>query len=202
LPICGILLKSSYPSPPNGFSFASMKNKLISKGDKLDKYRAHLIEGVALDAQELEMLRRYRRAIALLENGETLRVTTRTIQSELNLSDSQAYAIVGEAKQLYGNIQQVDKEGMRYLHYENYIRLAKIAEDAGDFKTAKNARDSASRLYGLFAKDNKPMGLNPMDFMKATSIILDSDPEFFKQQQKEETEDIEYEDASDNILEQ
>lgn len=177
--------------------------KLISKGDKLDKYRAHLIEGAPLSEEEHLMLSRYRRAMAMLLNGETLQSTVRALKSDVELSESQRYTIVSDAKRLFGNVHEADKQGLRYLHYENYIRLAKKAEDAGDFKTAKLAWDSASKLESLFAKEDKTHGLDPMAFMKATAIVFTTDPEVFKQQQRETgAEDIDFEEVPPKQLEE
>jgi hypothetical protein len=172
--------------------------RLKPKGDKLDKYRAHLFEGAPLQPDELELLARYRKAHALLCIGYSKNQVLSALEKEYDaLSTSHLYAIIRESVELMGSIEEVDRKGERVISIENYKLLANLARKNGDIKAAISAQEKADKLMGLF--DAEQGGLDPQAFLKPVAMLFTTDVEQLKRQelpeQTEDTEDIDYEDA-------
>ena len=142
--------------------------KRLGTPDKLDKYRAHLVDGADLKDDELEMLAKYRKAHGLLCLGFGRGQVLATLEKEYELSQPQLYAIVRESIKLYGSVEEVDKKGQRVISHENYKLL-------GLFEAEKTALDPKAFLIPV-----------PMDFS--------TDPAVLREQ---ETEDTDYEDVSE-----
>jgi hypothetical protein len=168
--------------------------ELVKQGDKLDKYRAHLLEGRKLAPEEEKQLARYRKAVSLLSTGYSrLRVIATMRRDPLDpLSESQLYVIVRDAVKLYGNLEEVDKKAERWIAYENYKLLADMARQAGDYGAAIRAQKAADDLLGLFAPDGGK--LDPKAFLVPVPMLFSTDPQVLREQEQE-TEDADYEEA-------
>jgi hypothetical protein len=170
--------------------------QLGKKPDKLDKYRAHLVDGAALKPDELEMLARYRKAHAMLCIGFGRNQVLSALEKEYELSQAQLYAIVRESISLYGSIEEVDKKGQRVISYENYKLLANLARKDGNIMAAIRAQENADKLLGLF--ETEKSALDPKAFLIPVPMLFTTDPAVFREQQQEETEDVDYEEAGDD----
>ncbi len=95
------------------------------------------------------MLSRYRRSNALMSMGYSKLQTITLLIRELNISEPQAYAILRDSIQLYGDVNKVDKEGMRHIFYENYMLAASLARKKEDYNAMNRALDSASEILVL-----------------------------------------------------
>jgi hypothetical protein len=115
--------------------------ELLKQGDRLDRYRGHLLEGRTLKDDELKQLARYRKAYGLLAAGYSrLQVVTTMMQDPQDkLSESQLYNIVRDATTLYGKLDEIDKQAERTIAYENYKLIANLARRDGDLKTTLRA---------------------------------------------------------------
>ena len=167
--------------------------KLIGKGDKLDKYRGHLINGEELKPQEEAMLQKYRRANALMCCGYSRGQTLTLMSKETELSESQLFAIIRDSIKLFGSVNEVDKAGMKYIMYENFMLAGNLARKEGDFKSMVRAYENASRLYDLFSPDTHL--IDPREFLRPGVLIYSTDPTVLEEQQKQDIEDIDYTDA-------
>lgn len=165
--------------------------KQLKKPDKLDKYRAHLIDGADLKDEEREMLAKYRKAHGLLCLGFGRNQVIATLEKEYELSLPQLYAIVRESISLYGSIEEVDKKGERTISHENYKLLANLARKNGDIGNAIRAQENADKLLGLFEADKTV--LDPKAFLIPVPMDFSTDPAVLREQ---ETEDIDFEDVS------
>ena len=168
--------------------------ELVKQGDKLDRYRAHILEGRKLTPEEEKQLSRYRKAVSLLSTGYSrLRVIATMRADPLDpLSESQLYNIVRDAVKLYGNLEEVDKKAERWISYENYKLLADLARRAGDYGAAIRAQNKADELLGLFAPDQGKM--DPKAFLIPVPMEFCTDPQVLREQEQE-TEDTDYEEA-------
>ena len=204
-----------YSRPTIGKSFGpywvkAFFMKKIGKGDKLDKYRNYLMSGYQPDPEnpdlvdkkcplkplELEMLSRYRRSNALMSMGYSKLQTITLLIRELNISEPQAYAILRDSIQLYGDVNKVDKEGMRYIFYENYMLAASLARKKEDYNAMNRALDSASEILDL--KNHQADLIDPNKFLRPSIIMFSTDPNVLKQMQQEEnpeTYDVDHEEA-------
>ena len=166
--------------------------KQLKKPDKLDKFRAHLIDGADLRPEELITLARYRKAHSLLCLGFSRNQVLATLEKEYDLSQPQLYAIVRESITLYGSIEEVDKKGQRVIAVENYKLLANLARKNGDIGAAIRAQENADKLLGLFEADKTV--LDPKAFLIPVPMDFSTDPTVLREQ---ETEDTDYEDVTE-----
>lgn len=166
--------------------------KQLGIPDKLDKYRTHLIDGVALAPDELEMLARYRKAHGLLCLGHSSNQVLAILEVEFNLSLSQLYAIVRESKLLYGSVQEVDKKAERAISHENYKLLSNLARQKGDMGAAIRAQENADKLLNLFEAEKAL--IDPKAFLIPVPMDFSTDPAVLHAQ---ETEDADYEEVGD-----
>ena len=165
--------------------------KKLGIPDKLDKYRLHLVDGVDLKPDELEMLAKYRKAHSLLCLGFGRNQVLATLEKELELGQAQLYAIVRESVLLYGSIEEVDKKGQRVISHENYKLLANLARKAGDIGNAIRAQENADKLLGLF--ESEKTVLDPKAFLIPVPMDFSTDPAVLREQ---ETQDIDFEDVT------
>lgn len=166
--------------------------KLQGKPDKLDKFRAHLIDGADLRPDEVITLARYRKAHGLLCLGFGRNQVLATLEKEYALSQPQLYAIVRESIALYGSVEEVDKKGQRLISHENYKLLANMARQAGDIGAAIRAQEKADKLLGLFEPEKTV--LDPKAFLIPVPMDFSTDPAVLREQ---ETEDTDYEDVTE-----
>ncbi|WP_210521897.1 hypothetical protein [Hymenobacter terricola] len=167
--------------------------KKLGKGDKLDKYRSHLVDGLDLKPDELEMLAKYRKAHGLLCLGFGRNQVLATLEKEYELSQPQLYAIVRESIALYGSIEEVDKKGQRVVSHENYKLLANLARKNGDIGAAIRAQENADKLLGLFEAEKTV--IDPKAFLIPVAISFSTDPAVLRAQ--EATEDVEFEEMGE-----
>ncbi|KOY86026.1 hypothetical protein AD998_07605 [bacterium 336/3] len=165
------------------------------KGDRLDKYRAYLIKGKGLSEKSLQMLERMNFTNSLLCEGYASSKIIPVIQKKFDLSQRQAYQLLSDTIQLFGDVSQASKEGRRYIVAENLLRLGKKAEQEGDFITAQSCFDKYAKLYGLY--DSTEINIDSKMWMTPREIIFSDDISILKGK----TEDIEHEIVPTNILE-
>lgn len=178
------------------------KTKLAKHGDKLDKYREHLFERADLNPTELEMLEKYRKAWSLMGIGYSREQAVTVLRNDYGLSLPQCYVIVREAIQLYGDVMETNKKGMRQIMYENFMLAANLARKAGDFNSMIRATENAAKLQDAFNPDQDLQ--DPTEFLKPVTIIFTSDPKVLKENQQQRqlpsqnTEDTDYEEYDED----
>jgi hypothetical protein len=161
-----------------------------SEEDVLEKFRAHLIDGVPLAPRHMETLVKYRKAHSILCLGYSPEHCRTLIQKEFELSESHSYMILRNSIKLYGDVVDIDKKGVKYIMYENYMNAANLARKAEDYASMISALDKACKLLDLYNSNNN--GTNPLDYAKPVAIIFTTDANVLKTEQK--TEDISHED--------
>lgn len=176
-----------------------MSNQLIRRGDKFDKFRAHILESRKLKPEDLQMLARYRKSVAMLGIGYSRQNVVMALKGDPTdpLSESQAYNIVRDSMKLFGSIDDVDKDGLRFIAHENYKALARAATKDGNHAAAIRAQENADRLYDLFNAD--VVKQDPNLFLVPVPICFSSDEAVLLAQQKgleqNNIQDVEYEEA-------
>ena len=168
--------------------------KKLGTPDKLDKYRLHLVDGVDLKPDELEMLAKYRKAHGLLCLGFGRNQVIATLEKEYELSYPQICAIIRESIKLYGSVEEVDKKGQRVISHENYKLLANLARKNGDIGAAIRATENADKLYGLFEPEKTV--IDPKAFLIPMPMDFSTDPAVLRAQ--EATEDIDFEEVDED----
>jgi hypothetical protein len=155
--------------------------KQLRKPDKLNKYRAHLIDGAELKSEETEMLAKYRKAHSLLCLGFGRHQVLATLEKEFDLSQPQLYSILRESIKLYGSIEEIDKKGQRVISHENYKLLGNLARKNGDIGAAIRAQENADKLLGLFEAEKTL--LDPKAFLIPVPMDFSTDPAVLREQE-------------------
>jgi|GEM_PF-1528931 len=152
--------------------------------DKLDKYRAHLLDGKRLNEKEEAMLSKYRKANSLLCKGLSRHQTVKLLTRDIDVSESQAYLIVREAIKLYGDASLSDKAGLKHLMYENFMRAAQVAKKGKDYQAMVRALENAAKVTGAYADSEGNFDLQ--EFMRLMPVSFTTDPSILKKKRGQE----------------
>jgi hypothetical protein len=145
----------------------------ISEGDKLDVYREFLLGKCELIEKQEEMFERYLFADKLLcqgagkKGGLSYSNTVTIVASHYKMSKANAYKIVRESQELFGDALESMKAAQKRVAYENFIRIANKAEENDNYEAAISARDKAAKLYGLYDEEK---GLSNEQIMNQLNI--------------------------------
>jgi hypothetical protein len=169
-----------------------MKKLGTGKPDKIDKYKAFLLDEGKLKQDELEMLAKYRKAHGMLCMGFSRNQVVSTLEKEFDLSLQQLYAIIRDSTKLFGSIDEVDKKGRIAISIERYELLANLARKEGNYGAAIRAQENADKLLGLFEQDKG--GMDPKAFLVPVPMMFTTDPAALREQQTEDTDFEEVED--------
>lgn len=168
------------------------KNMVLAAGDKLDKYRAHIIEQENLSGEEHQMLERYRKAWSWLSMMYSRNQVVTLIEKEYEVSTSQAYAVVRESLTLFGDVIENDRRAQKHIMYENFMLAANLARKNTDHNAMIRALENAARIKGVFAEDESPVDASA--FLSPVAIHFTTDPAALLEQARAAT-DTEYEPA-------
>ena len=163
---------------------------LQKQGDKLDKYRSHLIKGTKISDKAKESLERMTFVNSLLCEGYSRNKIANLIQNRYEISQRQAYTLVTDTIQLFGDVTKSSKEGKRYLMGENFLRLAKKAEAEGKLDIAQACLDKFAKLFGLY--ETTDVNIDLTAWLRPTNIIFTDNPQAL-------TQETEYENIYDDI---
>lgn len=157
-------------------------NELVPTGeDRIDIYIEHLLNGLELSQDKQDRFDIMLHAQALLKNGYSQATVVKLLTSDKNEAIKQlnggkklemwtAYRIILDSLQIFGVVSQASKDGKRNVMYENFMRIAKSAESAGDFTSAIRALEKACMLDDLFSKEIE--GIDPEIFMVPMPIFF------------------------------
>lgn len=141
-----------------------------------------------------DMLARMKFAFTLMTKGYPRQNTAAAISNQYNVTDSQAYRIINETIKVVGDVWKSSKDGLKAIHYENFTRLGKKAEEDGDFLTAQACYDKAARLMGLYESSFEGLA-KPEDYGPNGKFVINffADAKALEARQVQ-TIDITYED--------
>lgn len=161
----------------------------IVKLDRLDQIRAHLLDDKPISPTQEEMLSRYRATFAWMCKDKSPAKAIKKAETEFGYSYSQAARVVRDCIQLYGDVQEYSKEGLKNLMFERFINAGDRADKAGDFKAAERFWDKACKIKDLY--NAKVMAVD-IEKLLQFSIEYGTDPALLKEQQ---TIDISHDEA-------
>lgn len=119
-----------------------------------DRIRLHFIEGTALNAEDSRIKDRLETAHSLmLDDFETDKNSAAIIMRKFNVTKQQAYRDIFNAKNLFGNVRQANKEGLRYMLTQWSIIIFKMAHQAKDLKAMEKAVEKITRANNLDKED-------------------------------------------------
>lgn len=154
----------------------------VREGDKLDKFRNYLIKGTKLTHTQMVKLQHYQKANSLLCIGYSREMAVKQLATDFNLSAAQCYVIVRETLDLFGDVAQSNKNGMKHIAYENFMLAANLARKKGDIDSMIRAQEDAAKIYDLF--DYKDMPFNPEDHPMPKMIVFTNNFNVLKTEEK------------------
>jgi hypothetical protein len=151
--------------------------------DHIDKIIACIIgDAIATPAME-EQIEKIDKAWSMLHSARPRHVVAKVLQKQYNLGKSQAYAIMRDAENLYGQINTVTGKGTRSLWAENFKRLATKAEQAGDLKSALASFKIAAKIEGALETEQTQVQ-DPNAWLPAPNVEFTSNSQVFIDSQK------------------
>ena len=116
---------------------------------QLDRIKGHYLDKIDLDQED----EKYRLLLAKVnhwfEEGENISGCRDKLVKEDKFKQSHATQVVSDALELYGDIGKSNKEGLRNLLTNHFIRLAKKSEDDKNYFTAGQLLERAARINQL-----------------------------------------------------
>lgn len=146
---------------------------------RLDLIKAYYIEGLKLEKEDDNYRLILARVNHWFEEGENMAEAREKLIDEDNYEASEANKIVSEALELYGNIGKTNREGLRNLLTNHYLRLARIAEKEKNAFVAGQLLERAARLNNLSEiQEKKKKG-------RIRAISYSRDPKILKKNEEE-----------------
>lgn len=160
--------------------------------DKNDELMWKILHDEPLSETEKLRLERYDYVLSLRTNSYSKRLIAKNVEIKYGVSVQQAYNIIREATNLFGEQSHASREGTKAIFLEKYEKLEQIAVKEKDYKLAKECIDAQAKIEGLFGNDNKPPILNFPTF------ILSPDPNALRNKvfEVEEAEEISEDEAT------
>jgi hypothetical protein len=151
--------------------------------DYNDKLIACIIgEDVATPAM-IDQIEKIDFAWSMLHSGRSRHVVAQALENKKGLSKSQAYKIIRDSINLYGDINVVSLKGSKALHAENFKRIGRKAEESGDLRSAIAAYAKAAKIESAFETQQAQVQ-DPNAWLPAPVIEFTSNPEVFIASQK------------------
>jgi hypothetical protein len=147
--------------------------------DKFDLYIQMVIGKRKGSAKQQEMLSKFRYAFNLICEGYTPLQVSKIVAEKYDMSQSRAFKIIQDAKKIFGDASEFSKKGDQYAYYEYCMRMAKKAEQSGDFNSARNFALDGAKVRDLFSQNHAGL-FDPMDFMIPQAFVITSDPRFLE----------------------
>lgn len=150
------------------------------KKDSLDRLREYMFSGGIrkLSKRDAETLSKLDSVNQLLTTGYSISNCVKKIELDLNIGQAQAYKLIRDTHDLYGDIRQSTKKGKQYILEEMYMRGADKALEMNDLHAYAHFLDSISRINGLF--DTGAININMQQLQMPQLIMMDSKLETLK----------------------
>lgn len=163
--------------------------RLITDGrkpDVLDKIRSHYLEGRKLSDKQEAKRKQYEQAHSFRVAGYSKEQTVQLLQEMAVVgSVTEAYRVCNCSERLFGEINQSNKEGLRYILTENFMAIYRKARKEDNLKEANRALENVAKINNLFDPNQAPI-----DWSKIIIPIpvYTSDPNVLKETITEEAD--------------
>jgi hypothetical protein len=166
-----------------------------AKRDYFDSLRACFLGHLDPSPEMAKTLENVLDAWNLMRNGYPKFTAVEFLMKDKGLQRSQAYKLIQDAFQLFGNLEETSKVATKLLYIENFKRLAKLSEDGGDYYTAGILLDKAAKIEGAFEQSSE-MLVNPEDYKAPPVIHFTSDKAVYIRSQRG-AEDAQFEEVKE-----
>lgn len=121
---------------------------------------------IALNEKEKKQLYLMQKAFAYLCNGFERRNVVKLLLANDGMEERNAYSLINSTIKLFGDINKSSLAGLKVIERENYLRIAREAEDAAKLENdgnakaklllvATRARELASKIAGTFEPEKQ-----------------------------------------------
>lgn len=154
---------------------------------RMDKLKAHYLEGKKLPKSLEETLEKMERANGLLCSGYSKEQAVKFLMEKDSLSKSHGYKIVRDAMELFGDVTKASKDGLRHIATENLMQIYNHARQSKNLEMAERVWDTICKLNGLYGRDevltNQNLSMNMQFVFTTDPTVLTHDqpveiPEF------------------------
>lgn len=167
----------------------------LAKRDYFDSLRACFLGHLEPTPEMAKTMENILEAWNLVRNGYPKFTAVEFLMKDKGLQRSQAYKLIQDAYQLFGNLEETNKVAMKLVYIENFKRMAKLAEESGDYYTAGILLDKAAKIEGAFEQSSE-MLVNPDDYKAPPVITFTSDKAVYIRSQKA-GEDTDFEEVKE-----
>jgi hypothetical protein len=153
---------------------------------KMDKIRAYYLEGRKLPKSLQETVEKLEKANGLLCSGYSREQAVKFISENAGVTRSQAYKIVRESTELFGDVTKSSKEGLRHIITEGMMQIYNHARQQKNLEVAERVLTSVARINNLYTNDDNGGKLNVGTF----NIIFTTDESALIESDEQPTIDI------------
>jgi hypothetical protein len=132
---------------------ANNHTKGLTNSDRLDKIRAYYIDFQDLTPTQEEARQRIEACRALLVEGYSKAQSAKMLMSTYGIATSQAYQIVRDTYDIFGDVAAVSKEGMRIMQLEQYQVMAEQLKSNGEHALWLECMKRIDKIAGLEITD-------------------------------------------------
>ena len=145
------------------------EQSLAKNQDKLDKYKDYLLGRGKLSPSEQTMLEKYRKAFSWRCKGFSPQHVKQMLMQDEGTQYAQAARILQEATELYGRVEEIDKEGTKRILVENLYIAMSLAIKERDAHAVIASVKEIGKLSNVYS--DQPQ-LNPADLMPKRQIVF------------------------------
>lgn len=121
---------------------------------RMDKLRAFFLEDKKLPPSLEKTLEHLQKANGLLCSGYSREQTVKFIETTEGLKRSQAYQIVRDAFELFGDVTKSSKDGLRHIATENLMQIYNHARQSKNLEVALMCWREIARINNLSNEDD------------------------------------------------
>jgi hypothetical protein len=125
----------------------------MKDSDRLDKIRAYYIDFQDLTHTQEEARQRIEACRALLAEGYSKAQAAKMLMSSYGIATSQAYQVVRDTYDIFGDVAAVSKDGMRVMQLEQYQQMAAQFKSEGENALWMECMKRIDKISGLEISD-------------------------------------------------
>jgi hypothetical protein len=146
---------------------------------RMDKLKAHYLEGRKLPKSLEETLQNLEKANGLLCSGYSKEQAVKFIMERDGMSKSNAYKILRDSMELFGDVTKASKDGLRHIATENLMQIYNQARSVKNLEMAERVWDTICKLNGLYGRDE---GTTNNNLQMNMQFVFSTDPSVLTQE--------------------
>lgn len=127
---------------------ANTENAPVNKLSRLDRIKAFYVDSKQLGKEDEAYRLLLKKIFHWFERGKTPSEARRSLEQQ-KMKNDEAVQAISDALELYGDIGQSNREGLRHLLTNHFMRLATLAEKKKDYDLAAKTLERVARINNL-----------------------------------------------------